>query len=60
MSKPSSEGMQSLGAMMDALTPPLPQGCICWSDPVQALCDQHAETAESTGPIIRILHRTPQ
>lgn len=29
----------------------VPQGCICWDDPVQALCQQHFVTAESTGPI---------
>lgn len=35
----------------------MPKGCICWSDPVQALCAQHAEKAESTGPIYCILTR---
>lgn len=30
----------------------VPSGCVCWPDPIQALCAQHAVTAESTGPII--------
>jgi hypothetical protein len=29
----------------------VPAGCLCWPDPVQALCAQHAVTAESAGPI---------
>lgn len=29
----------------------VPKGCICWEDPVQALCAQHYVTAESEGPI---------
>jgi hypothetical protein len=29
----------------------VPQGCHCWPDPVQALCEQHLITAESDGPI---------
>jgi len=29
----------------------VPEGCICWSDPVQALCQQHLITAQSTGEI---------
>jgi hypothetical protein len=33
----------------------VPKGCICWPDPVQALCMQHFLTAESTGDIIRIV-----
>lgn len=28
----------------------VPQGCICWDDPVQALCNQHAYKAETDGP----------
>lgn len=28
-----------------------PKGCICWSDPVQALCAQHWITLESEGPV---------
>ena len=30
----------------------VPEGCHCWKDPVQALCDQHYITAESPGPIM--------
>jgi hypothetical protein len=33
-----------------------PAGCICWSDPVQALCAQHIETLESNGPVTTILN----
>jgi hypothetical protein len=33
----------------------VPDGCICWRDPVQALCMQHFITAESTGPITIIV-----
>jgi len=33
----------------------VPEGCICWSDPVQALCAQHFLTAESNGPISLLL-----
>ena len=29
----------------------VPRGCICWPDPIQALCMQHFITAESAGPI---------
>jgi hypothetical protein len=29
----------------------IPEGCVCWRDPVQALCMQHFVKAESTGPI---------
>ena len=29
----------------------IPEGCVCWSDPVQALCGQHALKAQSTGAI---------
>ena len=29
----------------------MPEGCICWRDPVQALCAQHVIKAESSGPI---------
>lgn len=28
-----------------------PEGCICWTDPVQALCWQHGAEVQSTGPI---------
>lgn len=31
-----------------------PSGCICWKDPVQALCDQHLITMESQGPVALI------
>jgi hypothetical protein len=33
----------------------VPAGCICWRDPVQALCMQHFVKAESTGPITCIV-----
>jgi hypothetical protein len=33
----------------------VPEGCICWDDPVQALCAQHIVTAESTGPIVCLI-----
>lgn len=33
----------------------VPKGCVCWPDPVQALCDQHQNTIESVGPAIRIV-----
>jgi hypothetical protein len=29
----------------------VPLGCVCWVDPVQALCAQHLEKAQSQGPI---------
>lgn len=39
----------------------VPNGCLCWPDPVQALCEQHLETVESDGPArliynLRALH----
>lgn len=27
-----------------------PNGCVCWPDPVQALCWQHGEKMQSEGP----------
>lgn len=33
----------------------VPEGCICWADPIQALCMQHFIKAESEGPITRIV-----
>lgn len=36
----------------------VPQGCICWADPVQALCAQHALKAQSTGAITMIVDLT--
>lgn len=33
----------------------MPAGCVCYHDPVQALCGQHAISAQSTGPITCIL-----
>lgn len=33
----------------------VPRGCVCWRDPVQALCAQHANEAQSNGPIVCIL-----
>jgi hypothetical protein len=33
----------------------VPAGCVCWTDPIQALCEQHVITAESCGPIDFIL-----
>jgi hypothetical protein len=32
-----------------------PKGCVCWDDPVQALCAQHFETMQSSGPITYIV-----
>lgn len=36
----------------------VPAGCICWDDPVQALCQQHLTTAESEGPVILLVDLT--
>ena len=33
----------------------MPNGCVCWPDPIQALCSQHANKAQSVGPIIPLL-----
>jgi hypothetical protein len=33
----------------------VPAGCVCWRDPVQALCAQHANKVQSTGPITCLL-----
>lgn len=33
----------------------VPEGCICWRDPVQALCPQHFYKAESEGPVTLIV-----
>jgi hypothetical protein len=38
----------------------VPEGCICWRDPVQALCEQHLVTMESTGPSFLILDLRPE
>jgi hypothetical protein len=38
----------------------VPEGCWCWSDQLQALCDQHAIKAESTGPPITRLFYRPE
>jgi hypothetical protein len=35
----------------------IPAGCLCWLDPIQALCRQHLITAESAGPIEVIVWR---
>jgi hypothetical protein len=35
----------------------IPQGCWCWSDPVQALCLQHLMSAQSNGPIVILATR---
>jgi len=37
----------------------LPEGCICWRDPVQALCQQHLVNMESTGPAFLIVDLRP-
>jgi hypothetical protein len=29
----------------------IPEGCNCFPDPIQALCEQHFITCHSTGPI---------
>lgn len=36
----------------------VPRGCVCWDDPVQALCPQHVVTAESAGPITALVALT--
>lgn len=36
----------------------VPEGCICWEDPVHALCEQHFITAESTGEIVCLVDLT--
>jgi hypothetical protein len=33
----------------------IPDGCVCWTDPVQALCSQHLTKVQSTGSINLIL-----
>lgn len=33
----------------------VPEGCLCFEDPVQALCEQHLVTLESTGPSTTIV-----
>lgn len=33
----------------------VPAGCICWPDPVQALCEQHLLTLETAGPTSTLL-----
>jgi hypothetical protein len=33
----------------------VPEGCICWRDPVQALCEQHLITLETSGPAATLL-----
>lgn len=38
----------------------VPAGCICWRDPVQALCKQHEIKAESDGPITMLAVLTPE
>jgi hypothetical protein len=37
----------------------VPKGCLCWDDPVQALCRQHFITAESAGHIYLIWSPEP-
>ena len=31
------------------------EGCLCWNDPVQALCDQHAINMESEGEVVCVV-----
>jgi len=38
----------------------VPKGCICWNDPVQALCAHHALKAESAGDIILLVGEWPK
>jgi hypothetical protein len=33
----------------------IPEGCVCWPDPVQALCEQHFVKVTSDGPVILIM-----
>lgn len=35
----------------------IPSGCVCWPDPVQALCWQHTEKAQSNGAITALVWR---
>jgi hypothetical protein len=37
-----------------------PMGCVCFTDEIQALCAQHAEKVQSTGPITCILDFYPE
>ena len=32
----------------------LPAGCVCWKDPVQALCWQHVEKATDIGGMTKL------
>lgn len=32
-----------------------PEGCVCWKDPVQALCMQHFTSIQSCGPVVIIM-----
>lgn len=36
----------------------VPEGCVCWEDPIQALCQQHVLRAQSVGPIDCIVDLT--
>jgi hypothetical protein len=38
----------------------IPDGCVCWPDPVQALCGQHAIKSQSFGPIQLIVGEWPK
>lgn len=33
----------------------IPEGCACWPDPVQALCEQHFVKVQSDGPVVLIM-----
>lgn len=38
----------------------VPEGCVCWPDPVQALCMAHLAKVQSPGPIsVAIDYRLP-
>lgn len=36
-----------------------PEGCICWADPVQALCAQHLAKIESVGTVTILVKAIP-
>lgn len=39
----------------------VPSGCVCWSDPVQALCKQHEYTIETDGGEVTMIAKfTPE
>lgn len=37
-----------------------PAGCICWNDPIQALCKQHEVKIQSDAPVTMLVKLTPE